>query len=116
MKRKNEMKLLQTTSPSGAYNGLKDLASTFSFTDYEKQIRQEMYQLTKDRNFQNAIQAEKAYIRACAMLKKRSGRKKEVSSSTIKSVTKMAEELKRRYPDLPYSQQLEQKLKDLKKS
>jgi hypothetical protein len=112
--KKSKIDGLKKISPSMAYVNYKKLAALLSYTDYEKQLRKEIYELSKDREFQKAIQAEKTYLRAVALLNKKSGRTKAPSSRTIKEVVRLAKDLKKRYPDLPFYSQLEQSLNKMK--
>jgi len=63
-KRKAQIENLKEFAPSLAYQSLRTLASSLSYTAHEKEIKTELLQLSRDKTFLNNLQAEKIYIRA----------------------------------------------------
>lgn len=114
-KRKAQINKLKEFAPSLAFQSLRNLASSLSYTAHEKDIKEEILALSRDKDFQMSLQSEKIYLKALdlfqsAKSKMVKGKPKPLSKRTIESLTRAAKDIKKRCPDSPFYDDLATKL------
>lgn len=117
-KRKEQIDKLKEFAPSLAFQSLRNLATSLSYTAHEKEIKEEIMTLSRDKNFQMSLQSEKIYLKALETIQKNNsklvkGKPKPLSKRTAESLIKAAKDIKRYCPDSPLYDDLAIKLEKM---